>query len=76
MYEMRNSKNIKIDPKFILAYDFLKYCDYCLQYMLTYADNHNLLNNIVFKSENDKYEYKKIVDNDNIEKYKWLIENG
>lgn len=70
-------KNYQIDETFLPYHGFLNYCKNCLINILKYADNHNLSKEeFNFNTDSDYIYFKKLCDNDDIDRDKWLIENG
>lgn len=70
-------KNYQIDETFLHYHDFLNYCKNCLIDILKYANKHELnKEKLNFNTDSDYIYFKKLCDNDDIGRIKWLIENG
>ncbi len=74
---MKENDDFNINKNFSKNQFFLNYCKLCLNSILKYVDEHEIVKEVIdFKSDDDKKAFENICNAKNIDYEQWLIENG
>ena len=75
--EKQNHSKYKIKKEFVTRNNFLYYCKLCLISMVDYTDKHTLVSEqINYRSDKDRLELEKAINNNQMSAEQWLNENG